>query len=549
MDGVVPLVLSVLSTLHSIIGSLDAVINRVKTAASDYSQETHDDLLILKATLVALEKLARESDRNFGKEARGVLERMEKATDELKTKVESHTGLQRFFRHDNARQKLKSLQDIARNVWDLMQLQALCRDHRDDYAGEQWTCVSCLQRENLELKRLIEEMAESSVTRRSDTHQQRPQAEPSLENYFNSKFTECSQQIDNILSNDTLKEMTITTKKKDIFHMTYVVPCGATIEIDAAVIGVPSMAGYSGAVPECIQTVISFVEDCASFLSGTAEERHYYKLLGMHLVQLITVALPQLITNGTRRRLSVQEGIQLYLNACRFREFPGSTSFKREIKDKYPLIGNEYLELDLYKEPHAGPWEKLNERVWATINQHAFAEMNWGATFSQINWLPKDPLQAAEEDYLKPVHNYLQRLAKTLRHRGLIHCLPRIHNCFASVILELDDCIAGMFSRDEVEKFNIHALREIKRNLEQIQKFADEIDDTYGFISSSGLWNASKWVDLLMKVEPELFPDENFRRDYYLAVKERYNCDLDPGIVVRVCEKFDHTDGAVSTRS
>lgn len=122
------------------------------------------------------------------------------------------------------------------------------------------------------------------------------------------------------------------------------------------------------------------------------------------------------------------------------------------------------------------------------------------------------------------------------------------------MILELGDCIAGMFSRDEVEKFNIHALTEINFNLQRIQHFADETDvwlqssDTYGLISGSGLRNAWKWVNLLMRIEPELFPDENFRRDYYLAVKERYHRDLDPGRVIRVCEKFVHTDGAVSTR-
>jgi hypothetical protein len=380
------------------------------------------------------------------------------------------------------------------------------------------------------------------------------QAGPWLENYFKSRFTECSQQIHNILSNDTLKEMTITTKEEHIFHMTYVMPWGAPIETGASAIRVPPMAGYSRAVPECIQTVLSFVEHCASFLSGTAEERHYYELLGEHLVQLITVVLPEVITNGSGRRLSVKEGIQLYLNACRFREFPGSTSFKREIKDKYPLIGNKYLELDLYKEPHARRWEDFNDCVWATINELAFLEMNWEATFSQISWLPEDGLQAAEKDYLKPVYNYLQRLAETLRHPGLTRYLPQIHNCFTSVILELGDRIAEMFSRDEVEKFNIHAVTEINFNLERIQRFADETDvwlqssDTYGLISRSGLSNAWEWVDLLKRIEPELSPDENFRIEYYLAVQKRHNRGLDPGRVIRVCEKFVHTDGAVSTR-
>jgi hypothetical protein len=380
------------------------------------------------------------------------------------------------------------------------------------------------------------------------------QAGPWLENYFNSKFTECSQQIDNILSNDTLKEMTITTKEEHIFHMTYVMPWGATIETGASAIRVPSMAGYSRAVPECIKTVLSFVEHCASFLSGTAEERHYYELLGEHLVQLITVVLPEVITNGSGRRLSVKEGIQLYLNTCRFREFPGSTSFKREIKDKYPLIGNKYLELDLYNEPHAGRWEVLNNCIWATINRLAFLEMNWEASFSQISWLPEDGFQAAKKDYLKPVYNYLQRLAETLRHPGLTHYSPQIHNCFASVIFELDECIAGMFSSDEVEKFNIHALREIDFDLRQIEQFADETDmwlqssDTYGLIRGSGLRNASNWVDLLKRIEPELSPDENFRIEYYLAVQKRHHRGLDPGRVIHVCEKFVHTDGAVSTR-
>jgi hypothetical protein len=156
MEAVVP-VLSVLSNLQTIIGSLDAVINRMKTAASGYSKETHDDLLILKATLVALATLAGQSDPKIGIEARGVLERMEKATNELKKKVESHTGLQRFFRHDNARQKLKSLQDMAHNVANLIQLQALCQGRRDDFPVDQWTCLLLgLQIENLEKKHLIE---------------------------------------------------------------------------------------------------------------------------------------------------------------------------------------------------------------------------------------------------------------------------------------------------------------------------------------------------------------------------------------------------------
>jgi hypothetical protein len=156
MEAVVP-VLSVLSNLQTIIGSLDAVINRMKTAASGYSKETHDNLLILKATLVALVKFAGESDRNIDKEAEGVLERMEKATKELKTRVENHTRVQRFFHHDNTSQKLKSLQEMVNNFCNLMQLQALCPDRRDDFAGDQWTCVLLdLEIENREQKRLIE---------------------------------------------------------------------------------------------------------------------------------------------------------------------------------------------------------------------------------------------------------------------------------------------------------------------------------------------------------------------------------------------------------
>jgi hypothetical protein len=156
MDVVVP-VLSVVSSLQTIIGSLDAVINRVKTAASGYKKETHDNLLILKATLVALVKFAGESDRNIGEEARGVLERMETATNELKNNVDNHTRLQRFIRHDNTSQKLKSLQGMVHHFCNLIQLQALCPDRRDDFAGDQWTCVLLdLEIENLEQKRLIE---------------------------------------------------------------------------------------------------------------------------------------------------------------------------------------------------------------------------------------------------------------------------------------------------------------------------------------------------------------------------------------------------------
>jgi hypothetical protein len=82
---------------------------------------------------------------------------MEKATKELKTRVENHTRVQRFFHHDNTSQKLKSLQEMVNNFCNLMQLQALCPDRRDDFAGDQWTCVLLdLEIENREQKRLIE---------------------------------------------------------------------------------------------------------------------------------------------------------------------------------------------------------------------------------------------------------------------------------------------------------------------------------------------------------------------------------------------------------
>lgn len=374
------------------------------------------------------------------------------------------------------------------------------------------------------------------------------QAGPCLENDYKRMFTECSQRIDNILAMDNLQEMTmLTTKEEYLLYMEWVVPFGA-IETPTSPITLPSTGGCSHAVPECIEAILSFVKGCASSLSGAEEERHYYEMVRTHLVQLITHVLPEAIsTSFKHRQLSVKEGIQLFLNACQLRDFPGSKYFKREVKDKYPLLIGNNLEWDLSCND-VQRWELLKYCAWTTINQAVFSEMKWEATFLCINWLPEDSTQAVQVDYLKPVDNYLKLLAAILEHPGLDDNLCEKHNCFTSLLFELDNCIVGMFSNNVVENFNIHAVTAINSNIQEIQRFAEDIDgswfrstDAYGLISSA-LSNARKWVDMLMSIEPQRLPDRLSREDYYIFLKDAYELDVDSRTVISVCEKFVHSD-------
>jgi hypothetical protein len=374
------------------------------------------------------------------------------------------------------------------------------------------------------------------------------QAGPCPEDDYKRMFTECSQRIDNILAMDNLQEITmLTTQEEYLLYMECVVPFGA-IETPTSPITLPSPGGCSHAVPECIEAILSFVKGCASSLSGAEEERHYYEMVRTHLVQLITHVLPEAISKSFKdRQLSVKEGIQLFLNACQLRDFPGSKNFKREVKDKYPLLIGKNLERDLSCND-VQRWEPLKHCEWTTINQAVFTEMKWEATFLRINWLPEDSTQAAQMDYLKPVDNYLKLLAAILEHPGLDDNLCEKHNCFTSLLFELDNCIVGMFSNNVVENFNIHALTAINSNIQEIQRFAEDIDgswfrstDTHGLISSA-LSNARKWVDMLMSIEPQLLPDRLSREDYYIFLKDAYELDVDSRTVISVCEKFAHSD-------
>jgi hypothetical protein len=374
------------------------------------------------------------------------------------------------------------------------------------------------------------------------------QAGPCPEDDYKRMFTECSQRIDNILAMDNLQEMTmLTTKEEYLLYMECVVPFGA-IETPTSPITLPSTGGCSHAVPECIEAILSFVKGCASSLSGAEEERHYYEMVRTHLVQLITHVLPEAISTSFKdRQLSVKEGIQLFLNASQLRDFPESKYFKREVKDKYPLLIGDNLEWDLSCND-VQQWEPLKHCAWTTINQAVFTEMKWEATFLRINWLPEDSTQAAQMDYLKPVDNYLKLLAAILEHPGLDDNLCEKHNCFTSLLFELDNCIVGMFSNNVVENFNTHAVTAINSNIQDIQRFAEDIDgswfrstDTYGLISSA-LSNARKWVDMLMSIEPQLLPDRLSREDYYIFLKDAYELDADSRTVISVCEKFAHSD-------
>jgi hypothetical protein len=350
--------------------------------------------------------------------------------------------------------------------------------------------------------------------------------------------TECSQQIKDILRNDTFREE-ITTKEEFISDMT---SQGATV---TSPIKLLSITPCSHSVPKCIGAILSFVKGCASSLSGAKGQKHNYEPLGRHLVQLITSVLPQAISDCfDTRQLSVKEKVKLFVTACQLREFPQSKYFKQEIKAACPLVAKN-LDSELSKDDSW--WKEMSRHAWQSINDAAFSDMEWEVTFEEINWLPEHSPQRAQMDYLQPVTIYLAELEGTLRHPGLSNYLREIHNCFTSLMLQLDECIREMFSNNEVQNFNRHAVDAINHNLVDIQRFAEHVDEwleSSDIRISSGLRDTWKWVDLLKRIEPQLFPDRISREAYYLAVMERYHPDLDSRKVVDVCEKFIHIDNA-----
>ncbi len=366
------------------------------------------------------------------------------------------------------------------------------------------------------------------------------QAGPWLEEDYKGMSTECSQQIDDILGKDPFQEV-ITTREEFIFHMT---SQGATV---TSPIELLSITPCSHSVPKCIGAILSFVKGCATSLSGAKGQKHNYEPLGRHLVQLITSVLPQAISECfDTRQLSVKERVQLFVTACQLREFPQSKYFKQEIKAACPLVAKN-LDPELSKDDSG--WKDMSRHAWESINHAAFSDMEWEVTFQQINWLPEHSPQRAQMDYLRPVTIYLRQLEATLRHPELSNYLREIHNCFTILMLQLDECIREMFSDNEVQNFNRHAVDAINQDLVDIQRFANCVDqwlESNGadIHISSGLHDTWKWVDLLKRIEPQLFPDRISREAYYLAVMERYHPDLDSRKVVDVCEKFIHIDNA-----
>jgi hypothetical protein len=366
------------------------------------------------------------------------------------------------------------------------------------------------------------------------------QAGPWLEEDYKGMSTECSQQIGDILSNDTFQEV-ITTKDEFILHMT---SQGATVTSPNKLLFITPC---SHSVPKCIGAILSFVKGCASSLSGPKGQKHNSEPLGTHLVQLITSVLPQAISECfDTRPLSVKERVQLFVTACQLREFLQSKYFKQEIKPACPLVP-KILDSEFSKDDSW--WKHMSRQAWESINDAAFSDMEWEVTFQEINWLPEHRPQMAQMDYLQPVTIYLGELEATLRHPGLSNYLREIRNCFTSLMLQLDECIREMFSKNEVQNFNRHAVAAINLNLLDIQRFAEHVDEWLESSGtdiriSSGLSDTWKWVDLLMRIEPQLFPDRISREAYYLAVMERYHPDLDSRKVVDVCEKLIHIDNA-----
>ncbi|KAK8651644.1 hypothetical protein V6N13_141233 [Hibiscus sabdariffa] len=363
----------------------------------------------------------------------------------------------------------------------------------------------------------------------------------SRDKYHELLLEECRQQIANVISNDSYKQMVIT-KDSDYdnnvlaFHL-------QTSDVMPAF---PYIAPFSSMVPDCCRIVRSFIKGSVDYLSFGVNSI-FYDAARKYLDKLLIDVLNEVVlTTVQSEGIAVSQAMQIAANitflerACDF-----------FLQHAAQLCG---IPVRSVERPKASLTAKA---VLKTSRDAAYVALlklvnskldEFLALTENINWTSEE-ISENNSEYMNEVVFYLDSVFSTALQ---ILPLDALYKVGCGALEHISNSIVAAFLTDSVKRFNANAVMVINHDLQVLENFADERFDSTGLSEiykegsfRSCLIEARQLINLLSSNQPENFAN--------LVIREKSYNALDHKKVASIIEKFkDSSDGifgSLSTRN
>ncbi|KAE8677358.1 Exocyst complex component SEC15A [Hibiscus syriacus] len=363
----------------------------------------------------------------------------------------------------------------------------------------------------------------------------------SRDKYHELLLEECRQQIVNVISNDSYKQMVI--KKNSDYESNVLAFRLQTSDVMPAF---PYIAPFSFMVPDCCRIVRSFIKGSVDYLSFGVNS-NFYDAARKYLDKLLIDVLNKVVlTTVQSDGIAVSQAMQIAANitflerACDF-----------FLQHAAQLCG---IPVRSVERPQASLTAKA---VLKTSRDAAYLALvklvnskldEFLALTENINWTSEEISQSNSE-YMNEVVFYLDSVFSTALQ---ILPLDALYKVGCGALEHISNSIVAAFLTDSVKRFNANAVMVTNHDLQVLENFADERFDSTGLSEiykegsfRSCLIEARQLINLLSSSQPENFTN--------LVIREKSYNALDNKKVFSIIEKFkDSADGifgSLSTRN
>ncbi|MQL91669.1 hypothetical protein Taro_024285 [Colocasia esculenta] len=360
----------------------------------------------------------------------------------------------------------------------------------------------------------------------------------SKDRYYELLLHGLQERVADVLADDTYEQMVI--KNEGEYEMNVLAFNLHTSDIMPPF---PYIAPFSAAVPEACRLVISFIEDSASFLSGSQVNSYSIvkKNLDKFLVEVLNEALLKLIhgrTLGVSQVMQITANIAVLEHACDHFLFQAAH-----------LCGLPPVRLvDVGLSARAALRDSQNAAYVALSRLVNTKVDEFMALTSNINWIPEEAPQS-ENECVNEVIIYLDTVLSTAQQ---ILPLEALYKLGRGALEHISISIVMAFLSEDVKRFNVNAVMGIDNDLKLLESFADERFHRSGMSDlekednlRGSLIEARQLINLLLSSQPENFMNPVIRVKNYGA--------LDYKKVASICEKFkdspDRLFGSLSNRN
>ncbi|KAE8706391.1 Exocyst complex component SEC15A [Hibiscus syriacus] len=322
----------------------------------------------------------------------------------------------------------------------------------------------------------------------------------SRDKYHELLLEECRQQIVNVISNDSYKQMVI---KKDSDYESNVL--AFRLQTSDVMPAFPYIAPFSLMVPDCCCIVRSFIKGSVDYLSFGVNS-NFYDAARKYLDKLLIDVLNEVVlTTVQSDGIAVSQAMQIAANI----------TFLERACDFFLQHAAQLCGIPV----------RSVERPQASLTAKAVLKASRDAAYLA-----------------------LVKLVNTLQ----ILPLDALYRVGCGALEHISNSMVAAFLTDSVKRFNANAVMVINHDLQVLENFADERFDSTGLSEiykegsfRSCLIEARQLINLLSSSQPENFTN--------LVIREKSYNALDNKKVASIIEKFkDSADGifgSLSTRN